>query len=111
LKENAEASSRYDLNITLMDWEEIRKHSEKISGLEGEVGTEHLPNMILELYRYTNPSSSLHSEFIFIAFRINPTRPRIIVTTLSVSISSVGAGKAERKKKASTTGRRAERKT
>jgi hypothetical protein len=43
-------------------------------------------------------SSSLHSELIFIVFRINLAPPRIIVTTSAVAISSIGAGKEGRKK-------------
>jgi hypothetical protein len=54
LRENVEASSRYDPSITWTDWGEIRKGSEKISSVEGEIGMAHLPNMNLELYRCTN---------------------------------------------------------
>jgi hypothetical protein len=81
LKKNVEASSRYDPSISWRDWGKIRKPSEKIAGVEGEIGKEHLPNMKLEVYSYTNPFGSLHSEFICVAFRINLTPPRIIVIT------------------------------
>jgi hypothetical protein len=38
----------------------------------------------------------LHSELIFIAFRINLTPPRIIVNNSAVAHSSIGAGKEEK---------------